>query len=108
MDKNEERKGADPKEVPINKDLGDRPMSKEEISEQDTIKLIEECKAAKGYMIFALVVENEKNTHGNNLIKYRYIRKKVAYEDAYKSLRTLKDHLLQDLGINPGKTVNAD
>jgi hypothetical protein len=59
--------------------------------------LIEECEQAGGYMVFAAKRSKEKDKDGNYQIHYRYIRSKFAFEDAYRSLKALKDHLLTDL-----------
>jgi len=93
-----EKKGGDTKKIDIRQELVDKKERlAADAAEKNLNTLLEECKASGKYMIFAATRSKEKDEHGNFRIHYRYIRRKFAFEDAYRSTKVLKDELLKDL-----------
>ena len=97
----DEKKEGVKKEVAADQTVVDLAMKKAQLAEEGSMKdmaqIMEKCGTAKGYMIYAAIMSPEVDADGNRKIEYKYMRYKFPFEDAYRGVKNLKEHLLRDL-----------
>ncbi len=62
-----------------------------------TVDLVRnECLNCAGYVIFAGIITNQRDAQGNNIIVYRYIRERFAWEDTKKAIKEFDKQFIKD------------
>ena len=70
-------------------------QEKQELITIDSIR--NECLDSPGFVIFAGVISQERDSAGNNRIDWRYIRKSFSYEDVKKALGAFERSFFNDV-----------
>lgn len=80
------------------------------MEEKDSFKTLDkiflDLSNAKGYVLFAGVLTDELDDHGNNKIVFHYQRTKLGYEDAAKAVKRMKQHVYHDMEGRSGSEVS--
>lgn len=92
---NEERGPIKPTEMPAMDETTAMPA---ELGEAITLEsALMECRLAKGYLVFAAFISDEKDKDENPIIKFRYLRNHFPIDDSKNASEAFKNFIKGDI-----------
>ena len=60
-------------------------------------EILKQCLDSQGYVVFAGIITPERDSEGNNLIRFSYKREHFSYEDTKRALEEFVKHYKKDV-----------